>query len=134
MKKRRFEELHRAAIRWPEGKFEYVGIDGGQNRVTDEAKHGELTNAYLPYQMDLYGCHSELVSKRIARNPFLRFHPYWASAKELRGLLEWCPDGRSQNSRRRPWWNLFGSESGRSDGDKDSAWDLVYTGRLPWDS
>lgn len=42
MKKRRFEELHRRAIRWPNGQLEYIGIDGGQKHVTDQAKHGEV--------------------------------------------------------------------------------------------
>ena len=42
MKQRRFEQLHRRAIRWPEGKLEYIGIDGGQKRVTDKAKQGEV--------------------------------------------------------------------------------------------
>lgn len=132
MKKRRFEELHRRAIRWPEDKLEYVGIDGSQKGVTDKSKQGELANAYLPYTKDMYGCHSTLAAKRVARNPFLRFHPYWASAKELRGLLEWCPDGRFRKQERRPWWNFFDSESGRRDGDEDSDWDLVYPGQLPW--
>jgi hypothetical protein len=40
MKKRRFEELHGKAIRWPEGKLEYIGIDG--DRKMDEAKKGEV--------------------------------------------------------------------------------------------
>ncbi|KAF9787869.1 hypothetical protein BJ322DRAFT_1105910 [Thelephora terrestris] len=133
MKKRRFEELHRRAIRWPEGKLEYIGIDGGQKHVTDQAKHGELTNAYLPYKRDTYGCHSKLASKRIARNPFLRFHPYWASAKELRGLLEWCPDGGSQKPERNSWWNFFGSVNERGNSGRDSDWDSVYPGELPWD-
>ena len=153
MKKRRFEELHRRAIRWPEGKLDYIGIDGSQKRVTNEAKQGEvrcknllsdckdadtpcvqLANAYLPFKKDLYGCHSKLASKRIARNPFLRFHPYWASAKELRALLEWCPDGRSRKPGRRLWWNMFDSDSRRDDGGGDSSWDLVYPGQLPWDN
>lgn len=42
MKKRRFEELHRKAIRWPEGKLNYVGIDSNKKHITDEAKKGEV--------------------------------------------------------------------------------------------
>lgn len=42
MKKRRFEELHGKAIRWPEGKLEYIGIDGDQKHAMDEAKKGEV--------------------------------------------------------------------------------------------
>ena len=91
----------------------------------------QLANAFLPYKKDTYGCHSTLVSKRTARNPFLRFHPYWASAKELRELLEWCPDSRLRKPEPRPWWS-FRSESGGG-GERDSGWDLVYRGQLPWD-
>jgi len=36
MKRRRFEELHRKAIRWPTSKFQYVGVD-----VVDEAARAE---------------------------------------------------------------------------------------------
>jgi hypothetical protein len=36
MKRRRFEELHRKAIRWPSSKFRYVGVD-----VVDEAARAE---------------------------------------------------------------------------------------------
>lgn len=42
MKQRRFEELHGKAIRWPEGKFDYIGIDGDQKHVMSEAKKGEV--------------------------------------------------------------------------------------------
>lgn len=42
MKKRRFEELHGKAIRWPEGKLVYVGIDGDQKHAMDESKKGEV--------------------------------------------------------------------------------------------
>ena len=93
----------------------------------------QLANAYLPYKQDAYGCHSILASKRTARNPFLRFHPYWASAKELRELLEWCPDGRLQKPEPRPWWKFLGSDNERGGGDEDSGWDLIYRGQLPWD-
>jgi hypothetical protein len=36
MKRRRFEELHRKAIRWPSSKFQYIGVD-----VVDEAARAE---------------------------------------------------------------------------------------------
>ena len=41
MKRRRFEELHRRAIRWPEGRFEYVGIDAEGD--TETARQGEVS-------------------------------------------------------------------------------------------
>ena len=118
---------------WTRQKREkYVVLPSLEPNYTDNDASIQLTNAYLPYKKDAYGCHSTLVSKRTTRNSFLRFHPYWASAKELRGLLEWCPDGRLRKPKPRPWWK-FGSENGRGGGDRDSDWDLIYPGRLPWD-
>ena len=40
MKRRRFTELHRAALRWPVEKFDYVGIDAEGD--TDAAQQGEV--------------------------------------------------------------------------------------------
>ncbi|KAI0766845.1 hypothetical protein BD413DRAFT_141300 [Trametes elegans] len=112
MKRRRFMELHRAALRWPEARFEYVGIDAegdGDAHSGGSAQQGELQNGYLPYTEDSYGCHGPLLAKRRARNPFLRFHPYYSSAPELGALLNWCPD--------------------RSQGGQTA----VFAGPLPWD-
>lgn len=103
MKRRRFDELHRTALRFPAHHFEYIGIEPPANE--ESARIGEVKNGYAPYQLDLYGCHDFLLAKRRTRNPFLRFHPYHASAPELRGLLEWCPDDAG----------------------------MVYNGPLPWD-
>ncbi|KAG1745444.1 uncharacterized protein EDB91DRAFT_1120901 [Suillus paluster] len=105
MKRRRFEELHRAAIRFPSHNFEYIGIEPAGEQETESARMGEVNNGYAPYNIDLYGCHDFLLAKRRGRNPFLRFHSYHASAPELRGLLEWCPDDAR----------------------------MVYDGPLPWD-
>lgn len=103
MKRRRFEELHRTALRFPAHHFEYIGVEPSAN--DESARIGEVKNGYAPYKLDLYGCHDFLLAKRRARNPFLRFHSYHASAPELRGLLEWCPDDER----------------------------MVYDGPLPWD-
>jgi hypothetical protein len=46
MKRRRFAELHRAAIRWPTSRFDYIGIDS----VSDEhsqAQEGEVSSLSL---------------------------------------------------------------------------------------
>ncbi|KDQ49361.1 hypothetical protein JAAARDRAFT_187053 [Jaapia argillacea MUCL 33604] len=108
MKRKRFVELHRKALRWPEDKFEYIGVDmEGDGEI---AREGERQNALLPYMSDLYGCHPPLSSKRRGRNPFSRFHSYYTSSPEIGGLLDWCPD------------KVGSGESTR-----------VYRGLLPWD-
>ncbi|KAI0058026.1 hypothetical protein BV25DRAFT_1919726 [Artomyces pyxidatus] len=86
-KRRRFEELHRGALRWPAHAFEYVGLGVGD----PQASAGELANAFLPYTADLYGCHPPLATKRRDRNHHARVHPYHLSAPEMAALLEWCP-------------------------------------------
>ncbi|KAG1864422.1 hypothetical protein F4604DRAFT_1783416 [Suillus subluteus] len=103
MKRRRFDELHRTALRFPAHHFEYIGIEPSADE--ESARVGEAKNGYAPYKLDLYGCHDFLLAKRLGRNPFLRFHSYHSSAPELRGLLEWCPDDAR----------------------------MVYDGPLPWD-
>ncbi|KAI9068313.1 hypothetical protein FKP32DRAFT_1587715 [Trametes sanguinea] len=112
MKRRRFTELHRAALRWPETRFEYIGIDADGDAEAQggkSAQQGELQNGYLPYTQDMYGCHGTLLEKRRSRNPFLRFHSYYTSAPELAPLFNWCP--------------------GRAEGGQTT----IFPGPLPWD-
>ncbi|KAI1785872.1 hypothetical protein LXA43DRAFT_1113146 [Ganoderma leucocontextum] len=120
MKRRRFTDLHLAALRWPLDRFEYVGIDAEGSDAdadADAARQGELQNGYLPYTEDAYGCHGVLLAKRRARNPFLRHHPYYSSAPELGALLNWCPGRQHQDH----------------DQDRDRDQTAVFPGRLPWD-
>lgn len=92
MKRRRFTDLHRAAIRWPKHRFEYLGIDStyDEDSVVALEKEGDVRRSF---EEDLYGCHSHLLQKRRARNRYRRFHPYHTSSPELRRLLEWCESG-----------------------------------------
>ncbi|PPQ77221.1 hypothetical protein CVT25_011067 [Psilocybe cyanescens] len=73
-KRRRFTELHRKAIAWPQNKFNYVGVDPNHDGSGTNAIAGERQNGYLPYSVDLYG-----------------FHPYHTSSPEIAPLLDWCP-------------------------------------------
>ncbi|KAF9020463.1 hypothetical protein BDZ89DRAFT_1072207 [Hymenopellis radicata] len=83
MKRARFTDLHRVAIRWPEKAFHYIGIDPRQKQLAPKRLY--------PYSKDLYGCHSDLLSKRRSRNPFARFHSYFTSSPELTDIFEYCP-------------------------------------------
>jgi len=59
MKRRRFEELHRKAIRWPNSKFRYVGVD-----VVDEAARAESWKGEVsPHSRRIISC-SETFSRR----------------------------------------------------------------------
>ncbi|KAE9408607.1 hypothetical protein BT96DRAFT_985487 [Gymnopus androsaceus JB14] len=103
MKRRRFTDLHRTAIRWPKHQFEYIGIDTRDAKENNIALEGEKLSGYTPYSKDLYGCHSELLRKRRARNHSLRFHPYHTYSPELTSLMEWCPADNTLYGGILPW-------------------------------
>ncbi|OBZ67023.1 Uncharacterized protein C57A10.07 [Grifola frondosa] len=108
MKRRRFTELHRTALRWFPDRFHYIGIDAeGDEAVA--AREGERVNGFLPYTVDAYGCHGLLLSKRRSRNPFIRYHSYYSSSPELGDLLNWCP------------------------GPDEGGQTAIFAGPLPWD-
>lgn len=112
IKAKRFNELHRRALRWPREKFEYIGLDplnlkdyltsSPSNNLNDRQELDQLRElersiidgerkVYLEFEKDLYGCHLGLIQKRKNRNLFRRFHPYLFSCSEIQGLLDWCP-------------------------------------------
>ncbi|GJN92381.1 hypothetical protein Rhopal_005411-T1 [Rhodotorula paludigena] len=102
MKRRRFTDVHRAAMRWPAGAWKYIGIDNEGDTAGDY--DGERKYGLEPFLRDTYGCHGTLVAKRRKRNPYRRFHGYHSSAPELSRLLEYCPQsGTSLFSGPLPW-------------------------------
>jgi hypothetical protein len=113
MKRRRFTDLHRAAIGWPASPahWNYVGID--DEGETAEQYAGEEKYGYTPFLSAPSGCHPPLSIKRAGRNPFARYHPYHTSCPELVGLLEWCPAPRAVSG-------------------GDPAQMETYAGELPW--
>ncbi|GAA5859454.1 hypothetical protein JCM1840_004623 [Sporobolomyces johnsonii] len=101
MKRRRYEDVHRLAIKWPAGAFKYIGIDNEGDVSADY--EGENANGLTPFLSDLYGCKGGLVAKRRGRNPFRRFHSYFSSAPELEQLFEYCPADNKVFPGRLPW-------------------------------
>lgn len=92
-KRRRFEELHRAAIDFPRSHFEYIGVQPARGSKFDfaRAEIGELRNSVRQFEADPYGCHNpDLEAKREARNPFRRTNPYPLACPELSDLFNWC--------------------------------------------
>ncbi|KAJ3988843.1 hypothetical protein F5890DRAFT_1402318 [Lentinula detonsa] len=88
MKRKRFTDLHRVAVRWSKHQFEYIGIDSDDESTV--AQEGEL-RTYSETSQDMYHCHSQLLQKRMNRNYHRRYHPYHVSSPELSDLMEWCP-------------------------------------------
>lgn len=111
MKRARFEQLHRVAMKIPEEDFRYIGIDDEGD--TTASYEGEKTYGYQPFSEDLYGCFPPLSIKRISRNPFSRYHPYYTSSPELAGLMDWCPVHKA---------HAQGVEKG------------IYPGKVPWEA
>jgi len=94
-KQKRFEEIHAVALRWPAGRFTYIGVDPTASTGFDleKSQRGELQNSVKPFQDDPYGCHGLLKMKRLDRNPFFRTAPYPLSCPEMQDILSWCgPD------------------------------------------
>jgi hypothetical protein len=94
MKRRRFTDLHRAAIGFPIDRWDYIGFDDDGD--TTHQYDGELKYGYTPFLSSPSGCHPPLSIKRVNRNPFFRYHPYHTSCPEMAELFEWCPPQRGQ--------------------------------------
>ena len=104
-KRKRFEELHAAAIRWPIDQFEFVGIDPDSSTGFDlqSSIDGEINHAAILFQSDPYGCHTQLLqNKRKDRNAFSRTAPYELTCPEMKELLHWCGPGIIPSSQV-PW-------------------------------
>ncbi|KAI3642602.1 hypothetical protein MP228_012157 [Amoeboaphelidium protococcarum] len=71
-KRKRFTDLHRAALQINEKQFTYIGIDPMQNFNSSEVARGEYENAYKHFKQNLYGCTKELIQKRMSRDPYRR--------------------------------------------------------------
>ena len=88
-KRRRFVELHRAALRLPRSRFAYVGID--PHGLGLDVLKGEISHSSKPFERDPYGCaEAELQRKRAARDPFRRGARYADGCPALTALLEHC--------------------------------------------
>lgn len=102
MKRSRFTDVHRAALRWPLGSFTYIGIDDAGE--TGQSYLGEKEFGLKPFLEDFYGCKGFLLAKRKKRNPFRRIHPYFTSNPLLREILEYCPNvGNTVYPKTLPW-------------------------------
>ncbi|KAI9271999.1 hypothetical protein BY458DRAFT_509191 [Sporodiniella umbellata] len=101
-KRKRFETIHREAIRYPFDQFEYIGIDPQVGNAEDRER-GEFENSLKPFTNDLYGCHGSLKYKKIQRNPFRRRHAYTVSCPALASLINYCPSDNAVFGGHLPW-------------------------------
>eukprot|EP00756_Hemistasia_phaeocysticola_P045392 Hpha_TRINITY_DN19149_c0_g1::TRINITY_DN19149_c0_g1_i1::g.94882::m.94882 len=95
-KRHRFADLHRSAVRFPEPRFRFVGVDPPSVPFTDTAnvKH---------FSADPYGCQTNRDLRR-QRNPYRRAVPYGEedSCPEMHELLHFCGPGLFPE-RKLPW-------------------------------
>mmetsp|Transcript_69908 Transcript_69908/g.138523 ORF Transcript_69908/g.138523 Transcript_69908/m.138523 type:complete len:358 (-) Transcript_69908:188-1261(-) len=107
-KRRRFLELHRAALRLPRSHFDYVGVD--PRGLSLDTLAGELAHSSKPFERDPYGCaQPELRHKRTTRNPFRRgASGYEQSCPAIAPLLTHC--GIAIFRGRLPWSERLGDE------------------------
>ena len=88
-KRERFVGLHRAAIRFPVSRFNYVGTPAVHE---EESAAGEIEVRHA-FSKDPYGCKGTLGKKRESRDPFNVGQPYTCSNPDLEGLMRVCEGG-----------------------------------------
>lgn len=89
-KEQRFLQVHRKAIRFPEDKMAYIGVNPPNLK---DAVRGELANLQL-LESDPYGATSDaLLDKKRQRNPFRRQHGYESSCPEVLPLMKHSSQG-----------------------------------------
>lgn len=79
-------DLHRAALRFPASRYEYIGVNDPPDLARAEHFEAIRREGFLA---DPYGAAPEPSGKRQDRNAFRRQHGYHASCPELRELLDW---------------------------------------------
>ncbi|KAL6768781.1 hypothetical protein ACKKBF_B16175 [Auxenochlorella protothecoides x Auxenochlorella symbiontica] len=95
-KKARFQDMHRAAVRYPATSFSYVGTPA----LTPSAVDGEAAAA-AAFRTDPYGCSGALAAKRAERDPFAEGGYGPDRCPAMAGLLNWC--GPDPFPGRLPW-------------------------------
>jgi hypothetical protein len=84
-KRERFTDLHRAALRYPPQRFEYLGTPA----LTEGALDGEA-ETLAAFETDPYGCSGDLAAKRMERDPFAEGGYSGAECPAMDELLMHC--------------------------------------------
>lgn len=86
-KRDRFLDVHRKAIRFPEDRFHYIGIDPPK---VHEARLGEAeTVQYLLANPYINGG-GPLLAKRLQRDPYHQSHEYKKTVPDLARLIDYA--------------------------------------------
>ncbi|KAE8735035.1 transmembrane emp24 domain-containing protein p24delta4-like [Hibiscus syriacus] len=84
---KRFANLHRTAIGFPESRFFYTGTPAPSTSKEAALKGEALVRAQ--FQQDPFGCMGSL-KKKVGRDPFHRSIPYPSGCPEIEGLFRYC--------------------------------------------
>ncbi|RDX70217.1 hypothetical protein CR513_50562, partial [Mucuna pruriens] len=98
-KEKRFAQLHRSAIRFPESRFFYAGTPATSNARAGALKGEKLVRTQ--FERDPYGCQGSLYHKKLKRDPFHRSIPYPNGCPEIEALFRYC--GSTPYPRALPW-------------------------------
>ena len=99
-KRRRFEDLHRKAMRIPAPRFAFTG-SGFPREALEKAVAGEA-KVFEAFEQDPYGMHGILRSKVTSRDPFNQGAGHYAnSCEEIQGLMQ--HEGPAPYVGRLPW-------------------------------
>jgi len=100
LKQRRFRDLHRAAVSFPESRFRFIGTPLPSEKGVAQAEAGEAKTGDQ-FSRDPYGCGPELSTKRVERDPFFVGPPHASRCPDLASLLSYC--GSSVYTGSLPW-------------------------------
>jgi hypothetical protein len=113
LKRQRFQELHRVALRFPPERFYYVASTDNPEEVIRKKEK----RTFEQFQNDLFGCKEDLYQKRVSRDPFHRWsglYGYVKTCPEMESLLLACSRLRAKSSslvKKLPWEsNLSGDQ------------------------
>lgn len=91
-KRARFETQHRAALRWPAGKFSYKGLPAASPAREKQSAADEVL-VRKQFEKDPYACAETLLGKRKTRDPFVVGKgSYDTSNPDLAALFRWCDE------------------------------------------
>jgi hypothetical protein len=94
-KRKRFEEVHRQALRFPQEAFEFVGVEPRDSILFAERlpqlEKWESKASLKPFLGDPFGCNKAVLrQKRRERNSFFRTPAYAQTCPEMSELLTYC--------------------------------------------
>lgn len=100
-KHERFCDLHRAALKWPDQRFRFVGTPA----LTASAQEGEH-KTLAAFRQDPFGCQGALLAKKEDRD-FFAVGPYFGNrCPDIESLLSYCDNAKQKGQKTHtqlPW-------------------------------